>query len=94
VDGNELTTAKYADDVEGEDGEEGSATCDILGRKRKVNCKSTGSWCHHLFTTLPQTQGWAQDARMSTRTPQSINPKVPTTQRSKKTGTKSTGHRR
>jgi hypothetical protein len=59
ADGDELTATRRADGVEDEDGEGGSASSgesDMPARKRKMNRKSTSSWCHHSLTTLPQTQ--------------------------------------
>ena len=51
VDGGDLSTARRADGVEDEDGEEGSANSgegDTATSKMQVNHKSTCSWCHHL----------------------------------------------
>jgi hypothetical protein len=74
------TTARGVDGVEGEDGEEGSVNSSesYMPAPKKVNHKSTSSWCRRLLKTLPQTQRGAQNARTSTRVLRSVKSKEST----------------
>jgi len=53
---------------------------DMPAPKKKVNHKSTSSWCHRLLKTLPQTQRGAQKARANTKVLCLPKPKGSTTQ--------------